>query len=78
MPQKPYVSQVFCSNEEHKWAVWLFQHLINLIDSNIAVFSSFPDGEQRFTVDRQAHVLLDFLLGFLSYGLQYNYNCITM
>ena len=40
----------------------MFQHLINLIDSDIAVFSSFPDGEQHFTVDRQAHVLLDFFI----------------
>ena len=41
-----------------KRTVRLFQHLINLVDSDVAVFSCLTNGKQHFTVDRQGHCLL--------------------
>ena len=39
----------FSTDEQHEGAVRLFQHPVNLVNSDIAVFSCFPDGEQDFT-----------------------------
>ena len=50
--------QFLCTYIQYKGTVGLFQHLVNLVDSDIAVFSRFPNGKQHFTVDRQDRCLL--------------------
>jgi len=50
--------QLFSTYIQNKGAVGLFQHLVDLIDSDVAVFGCLTNGEQHFTVDRQDHCLL--------------------
>jgi hypothetical protein len=52
----------FSTDEQHAGTVRLLHHLVNLANKDIAVVRYFPDGEKHFTVNGQAHVLLDVFI----------------
>lgn len=45
------LDQAFGANVKNKWAVWKPQHLVDLVDSNVAVFSGFSDGQSDLQMD---------------------------